>query len=46
MDDLNLIGKAEGDLQNQMQVARIFGDDINMEFGLEILQGLYSRKES
>jgi hypothetical protein len=35
MDDLNLIGRADGDLQNQLQVARTFGDDIHMEFGLE-----------
>jgi hypothetical protein len=35
MDDLNLIGKAEGDLPNHMQVAKIFSDDIHMEFGLE-----------
>jgi hypothetical protein len=35
MDDLNLIGKTEGDLQNQIQTARIFSNDIHMEIGLE-----------
>ena len=35
MDDLNLIDKAQGDLQNQMQVAKIFSDYVHMEFGLE-----------
>jgi hypothetical protein len=45
MDDLNLIGKEERDLQNQLQVAGIFSDEIHMEFGFKILQKLYKRKE-
>jgi hypothetical protein len=34
MDDLKLIGKAEEELQKQMQVVRTFSDDIHSEFGL------------
>jgi len=33
MDDLKLIGKTEEELQKQMQVLRIFSDDIHIEFG-------------
>ena len=35
MDDLKLIAKSEEELQKQIQTVKIFGDDINMEFGLE-----------
>jgi len=35
MDDWSLIGKADEDLQNQMQVATTFSNDIHMDFGLE-----------
>jgi hypothetical protein len=45
MDDLNLIGKAEGNLQNQMQVAKTFSDDVHMEFGLEFFKD-YKKKEN
>jgi hypothetical protein len=35
MDDLNLIGKSEEELQKQKQTVKTFSDDIHMEFGLE-----------
>jgi len=35
MDDLKLIAKSEEELPKQIQTAKIFSDDIHMEFGLE-----------
>ena len=35
MDDMKLIAKSEEELQKQIQTAKTFSDDINMEFGLE-----------
>jgi len=35
MDDLKLIAKSGEELQKQIQIVKIFSDDIHMEFGLE-----------
>jgi hypothetical protein len=35
MDDLKLIGKAEEELQKQMQVVKTFIDDTHLKFGLD-----------
>ena len=35
MDDFKLIAKSEEEFQKQIQIVKIFSDDINMEFGLE-----------
>ena len=35
MDDLNLIGNTEEELQKHMQVVRTFSVDIHKEFGID-----------
>jgi hypothetical protein len=35
VDDLKLLGKSEEELQKQIQMVKIFSDDIHMEFGLD-----------
>jgi len=35
MDNVNLTGKTEDELQNYMQIVRTFTDNIHMEIGLD-----------
>jgi len=46
MDDLNLTGKTEDELQKQIQVVTTFSDYMHMELDLTSMQRLYSREEN